>query len=481
MMKTKILLTGATGYIGKRLLPVLVEQGHTVYCLVRDKARFIPGENLINRIRIVEADLTDKESLLQLPKDFDVAYYLVHSMTASREQFFEMEAKAAANFADFINRTSCRQIIYLGGMSSDKQLSKHLQSRKNVQQILGRSHAALTSLGAGIIVGSGSASFEIIRDIVEKLPVMVAPAWLNTRTQPVAIRDAIAFLTGVMLNEKCFDGHFDIGGPEVLTYKQMLLQYAEVRGYRRIIITLPVLTPKLSAQWLNLVTATPYKLAYTLVSSMISEVTTSDHRLEKMLGIKPIDYKTAIRLAFDKIEQHMVVSSWKDAMASSDERSRIAGYIEVPKHGCFTDTRQVRIDGDSGPALDNIFSIGGNTGWYYGTWLWKFRGLLDSAVGGVGLRRGRTNPTKIAPGDALDFWRVIVADRKAKRLLLYAEMKLPGEAWLEFRIIRRQAQDYLQQKATFRPKGIWGRAYWYAALPLHLFLFRGMARKVANY
>lgn len=478
-MKARIFLTGANGYIGKRLLPLLTEQGHEVTCLVRDKKRLRINENLNKMVRVVEADLLDKESLESLPTEFDVAYYLVHSMTTSSDKFYDLEKQAAENFVDFIDRISCKQIIYLGGISTDKKLSKHLESRKNVSDILKSSNAALTSLGAGIIVGSGSASFEIIRDIVEKLPVMVAPRWLKTRSQPIAVRDAVRFLTGVMLNEKYYNQHFDIGGPDVLTYKEMLLQYAKVRGYKRLIITLPVLTPRLSAYWLNMVTSTPYKLAATLVNSMTTEVISNDSRLQEMLGIAPMDYETAIRRAFDKIEQNIVLSSWKDAMASTMDDSKISHYIEVPTFGCFKDHQRFEIRNFE-KAKQNIFSIGGDSGWYYGNWLWKLRGYIDSAFGGVGLRRGRTHPDTIQAGDALDFWRVIDANADNGRLLLFAEMKLPGEAWLEFRIKKQADKTFLHQTATFRPRGIFGRLYWFGSLPFHLFIFSGMAKRVAG-
>ncbi|MCF8364364.1 MAG: SDR family oxidoreductase [Bacteroidales bacterium] len=479
-MKSRILLTGANGYIGKRLLPVLVEQGHEIICLVRDKNRLVLNKNLLGKVQIIEADLLDPESLKKMIPDFHVAYYLVHSMTTSTSKFYEMEKQAAENFVDFLNTKSCRQIIYLGGISTDVKLSRHLESRKNVREILNSAQAALTSLGAGIIVGSGSASFEIIRDIVEKLPFMLAPRWLNTRTQPIAVRDAIKFLTGVMLNPDCYNQHFDIGGPEVMTYKEMLLQYARVRGYKRWIITLPVLTPRLSSYWLNLVTSTPYNLASTLVDSMTTEVISSDDRLQQMLGIKTTDYETAIRRAFDKIEQHMVLSSWKDALASSMDESKISHYIEVPVNGCYQDRRKIEIGHNIDRVITNFMSIGGKNGWYYGNWLWKFRGFIDSAIGGVGLRRGRTNPFTLMPGDALDFWRVIDVNPASGRLLLYAEMKLPGEAWLEFRISRESGQNYLIQTATFRPRGIFARMYWYGALPFHLLIFSGMAHRVAT-
>jgi len=477
-MKNKILLTGATGYIGRRMLPVLAEMGHEIYCLVRDIRRFEVNENLKNQIHVFEADLLKPKTLENIPTDFDAAFYLVHSMTSSTQRFHEMESQSAENFSHFVDKTLCRQVIYLGGIETGEKLSKHLESRKNVRKILSAGKVPLTSLGAGIIVGSGSASFEIIRDIVEKLPVMVTPRWLNTRSRPIAIRDAIAYLTGVLLKPQCYNQHYDIGGPEILTYKEMLLRYAEVRGLKRLIFTLPILTPRLSAYWLNLVTATPYKLAFTLVNSMSTEVISNDDRLQKMLKIEPTDYQTAIRRAFDVIAQHLVVSSWKDAMASSMDGGKVANYIAVPVYGCFKDIQKFEITGNPDKVKTNFFSIGGENGWYYGNFLWKIRGLFDSMIGGVGLRRGRKNPDNITAGDALDFWRVIVANKNAGRLLLFAEMKLPGEAWLEFKIANEDGKNYLLQTATFRPRGISGRLYWYISLPFHLFIFKGMANQI---
>jgi uncharacterized protein YbjT (DUF2867 family) len=480
MRKQKILLTGATGYIGKRLLPVLAEQDYEIYCLVRDARRFEIPDNLKEKVKVYEADLLHPETLTTIPNDFDAAYYLVHSMTSSTRKFHEMEKKSAENFRQFVETGSCRQVIYLGGIATSENLSKHLESRKNVKDILAQSGIPLTSLGAAIIVGSGSASFEIIRDIVEKLPVMVTPRWLNTKSRPIAIRDAVAYLTGVLLREECYNQHYDIGGPEILTYKEMLLRYARVRGLKRLIITLPVLTPRLSAYWLNLVTATPYKLAFTLVNSMATEVISNDNRLQKLLGIEPTNYETAIRRAFDIIAQHSVVSSWKDAMASSMDDGKVDHYIEVPVYGCFKDEQKFEISGDTEKVVQKIFSIGGKNGWYYGNFLWKIRGLMDSMIGGVGLRRGRKNPDDLAAGDALDFWRVIAASRKNKRLLLYAEMKLPGDAWLEFRVVSENGASYLRQTATFRPRGISGRLYWYASFPFHIFIFKGMAKRITE-
>jgi len=471
----KILITGATGYIAQRLLPALNDGQHEIVCCVRDKNRFrLPSPAA--HVSIIEVDFLQEETMKEIPADIDAAYYLIHSMATGSGDFSEMEAKAAKNFTKAISNTSAKQIIYLSGIVNEKELSKHLQSRQNVEKILGESRVPLTTLRAGIIVGSGSASFEIIRDLVEKLPVMIAPRWVNTRCQPIAIRNVIEYLSGVLLNESTYGQSYDIGGPDVLSYKQMLLQFAEVRKLKRRILVVPVMTPRLSSYWLYFVTSTSYKLAKNLVDSMKVEVICRPNDLGKRLGIEAIPYKKAIAMAFDKIEQNEVVSSWKDALTSRILNKGIAKHIEVPVNGCFTDTRCCKVD-DTEATLNRIWSIGGAKGWYYGNTLWGIRGLLDKMVGGVGLRRGRKSPDKIYPGDTLDFWRVLLASREQKRLLLYAEMKLPGEAWLEFTINK---ENVLQQKATFRPLGVWGRLYWYAVYPFHGFIFNGMIRKLAG-
>lgn len=472
----KILLTGATGYIGKRLLPVLLDQGHEVVCCVRDKSRF-PSEGIYQdpKISLFEVDFLEEIPSSESIEDIDAAYYLIHSMSSFQPNFEQLEARSARNFLQLVSPTKIQQIIYLTGITNEEKLSRHLASRKNVEKILGSSEIPLTSVKAGIIVGSGSASFEIIRDLVEKLPVMITPKWVNTRGQPIAIRNILEYLSGVLLKKETFNRAFDVGGPEILTYKEMLLQFAEVRGLKRYIFTVPVMTPRLSSYWLYFVTSTSYKLAVNLVNSMKIEVVAKDNELEKMLGIHPIPYKKAVELAFQKIEQNNIISSWKDSLASSDLDSSIMENIHVPTEGCFFDKREKLIEGDPELVLKNIWSIGGRHGWYYGNWMWKVRGILDKIAGGVGLRRGRTHPHHINTGDTLDFWRVLVADKKNKRLLLYAEMKLPGEAWLEFRIREKDGQHYLQQTATFRPIGLGGRLYWYAVLPFHYFVFEGMA------
>jgi len=478
----KILLTGATGYIGKRLLPVLIENGHEVVCCVRDKKRF-PSEGIYKHpnISLFEIDFLKDISFLDSIKDIDAAYYLIHSMSSNIKDFETLEVISANNFVNLVKKTSAKQIIYLGGITNEEKLSKHLASRKKVEEILSKSGIPLTSIKAGIIVGSGSASFEIIRDLVEKLPVMVTPKWLNTKHQPTAIRNVLEYLTGVLLKQETFNKSYDVGGPDVLSYKEMLLQLAEVRGLKRFIFTVPVMTPRLSSYWLYFVTSTSYMLAINLVNSMKIEVVAKDNSLEKMLGIKPISYKEAVRLAFQRIEQNNVVSSWKDSLISSSTESSLSSHVEVPTHGCFFDKREKEITTNVDQVLNNIWSIGGERGWYYADWLWNLRGFLDKLLGGVGLRRGRTNQHEIHIGDTLDFWRVLAADKQNKRLLVYAEMKLPGEAWLEFKIIKKNEKHFLQQTATFRPKGLLGRLYWYSVLPFHTLIFDGMAENITEY
>ncbi len=472
----RILLTGATGYIAQRLLPVLLGNGHEVICCVRDIARFNFSKYNSPLLSVIEADFLKSVTLQNIPDDIDAAYYLIHSMSTLKGDFEKMEELSASGFRDRIQQTKVRQVIYLSGIVNEEKLSKHLSSRKNVERILGAGTYSLTTLRAGIIIGSGSASFEIMRDLVEKLPVMIAPKWLNTRSQPIAIKNVIEFLSGVLLNEKTFNSAYDIGGPDILTYKEMLLSFARVRGLKRRIWTVPVMTPKLSSYWLYFITSTSYFLAQNLVDSMKVEVICKDNDLKELLSIEPISYEEAVSEAFERIEMNQVTSSWKDAFASGILKEDISKFAEVPVHGCYFDRRELPV-ADVDKALEKIWSLGGTTGWYYGDWLWGLRGFIDKLFGGVGLRRGRKNQNDLSPGDALDFWRVLIANKEEKRLLLYAEMKLPGEAWLEFLIDR---QNILHQTATFRPLGLWGRIYWYSVLPFHAFVFRGLIRKIAG-
>ena len=475
----KILLTGANGYIGKRLLASLINEGHEVICCVRDKNRFHHTTNFSSKKNsILEVDFLKDPPDNDLIKDIDAAYYLIHSMSSNISDFTKLEENSAKNFIKWVTGTNIKQIIYLGGITNEEKLSKHLSSRKNVENILSNSGIPITTLRAGIIVGSGSASFEIIRDLVEKLPVMITPKWLNTKHHPIAVRNIIQYLTGVLLKENLYNCSFDVGGPDILTYKEMLLQFAEVRKLKRLIMSVPVMTPRLSSYWLYFVTSTSYKLAVNLVDSMKIEVVGKPNDLEKLLNIEPISYKEAVRRAFSRTEQNEVISSWKDSFISSSYDSKLSEQINVPTYGCFLGKREKEIKTSVEHVMNNIWSIGGERGWYYADWLWSIRGFLDKLFGGVGLRRGRTNKQEIYSGDTLDFWRVLVADKQNKRLLLYAEMKLPGEAWLEFKIITKNQKNLLQQTATFRPKGLFGRLYWYSVLPFHYFVFNGMATNI---
>ncbi|NRS89337.1 uncharacterized protein YbjT (DUF2867 family) [Flavobacterium sp. 7E] len=469
----KILLTGATGYIGKRLLPILIAQGHDIICCVRDINRFFVPIQYKDKITVVEVDFLKKETLSTIPVDIDAVYYLIHSMSSSADNYDQLEKTSAENFVSRINQTKAQQVIYLSGIINDNSLSKHLSSRKKVEEILTTGTYAMTTLRAGIIVGSGSASFEIIRDLINKLPIMITPKWLNTRCQPIAISDVLEFLSKSLLNPSTYNQSFDIGGPDILTYKEMLLAFAKAKKLKRWIFTVPVMTPKLSSYWLYFVTSTSYKLASALVSSMKVEVVCNDTRINDLLHVKPMPYEEALSKALIKIEANNVVSSWKDSLVSGRFKTNISTYLNVPEKDCFFDRRHKEII-DKDYTINQIWSIGGETGWYYGDWLWDLRGFIDKLYGGVGSRRGRTNKHEIHAGDALDFWRVLYANKEEGKLILFAEMKLPGEAWLEFKIIG----NTLYQSATFKPRGVWGKLYWYAVLPFHGFIFEGMLKKL---
>jgi uncharacterized protein YbjT (DUF2867 family) len=464
----RILITGTTGYIAKRLALQLLEDKHELICCVRDINR-IPDEIAEHPLcSFIKIDFLSPEPN-KVPINIEVAYYLIHSMATDADDFESLERRCAQNFKNLVEATRCKQVIYLSGIVNDHSLSKHLKSRLQVEETLKSKKYALTTFRAGIIVGSGSASFEIIRDIVEKLPVMITPKWLNTKTQPLGIRDVLTYLSGALEKEALYNSSYDIFGPEILTYKEMLLQFAEVRGLKRYIYTLPVLTPKLSSYWLYFVTSTSFQLAQALVDSMKVEVIGKPSDINNHIRIQPMTYKKAVELAFQRIQQNSVISSWKDAVSSGVFKDQLSKHIELPQYGCFKDIRSKTII-DEEFTLNQIWGIGGRNGWYSFNGLWKLRGYVDKLFGGVGLRRGRTHDTYLEAGDPLDFWRVLFADKKDKRLLLFAEMKLPGEAWLEFKIVK----DRLYQRAVFRPKGVWGRLYWYMISPLHSFVFEGM-------
>jgi len=488
----KILLTGANGYIGLRLLPVLLDQGHEVVCLVRDRRRF-PEKDFgaqsehSGKLEILEGDLLDRQSLEAIPDDIEIAYYLVHSMGSPRDDFYELEERSARNFVDALRVTGTRQVVYLSGIVNHpkKALSRHLASRLNVEEILHEGGVPVTVLRAAMIVGAGSASFEIMRDLVEKLPLMVAPKWLRTPCQPIAVRNVIDYLIKVIDCHEALGETFDIAGPQAYVYQDLLLQYAEVRGLRRWLIPVPFLTPRLSSYWLYFVTSTTFSLARSLVDSLSLDMASHDSRIRGIIDIDLIDYREAVSRAFTMIEQNQVRSSWIDSLSSGRMDVQHLRQIEVPCHGVLTDRRVMTFARDPEEVAENIWRIGGREGWYSMDWAWRLRGWMDRLVGGTGLRRGRRHPVELNSGDALDFWRVLVSDREQRRLVLFAEMKLPGEAWLEFQIEENDAADdgdlwRLVQTATFRPRGIIGRLYWLAVLPFHHFVFTQMASEIIS-
>ena len=477
----KILLSGATGYIGKRLLPVLLEQGHEVICCVRDKNRF-PNGGIYrhNNISLFEIDFLKETNPTELIQPIDVAYYLIDSMSNKRDDPGFHNDTPALNFVNLIQQTTAKQIIYLGSLTN--HIANNLSCSKNsIEIILENSGIPVTSFKAEIIVGSGSANFEIIRDLVELLPVMVAPRWIKTKSQPIAIRNVLEYLSGVASKPETYGRCYEIGGPDILSFREMLQQFAEVRGMKRYIFTVPLNATRFSSYWVNLITSTSFRHAKQLIDSMKKDVIPKANDLNQLLNIQLISYKEAVKLAFQRIEQNNVVSSWKDSLISSYEDNSLLEHVKIPTKGCYRDRRKIEITTSIDQVLSNMWSIGGARGWYYGNWLWDIRGYLDKLSGGVGLRRGRTNTNSIHTGDTLDFWRVLAADKQNKRLLLYAEMKLPGEAWLEFKIIQKSGKPFLQQTATFRPVGVAGRLYWYAELPFHLFIFNGMAKNLIRY
>lgn len=475
----KILLTGANGYIGTRLIQRLVEEGHFIYAVVRNKHRFTPPSKSENSIKVIEADLLDPLTCKDFPKDFEASYFLVHSMARDAKNFDLKDRVAAENFLDLLEGSSCKQIIYLSGIANDENLSKHLNSRFEIEKILKTGHVPVTTLRAAIIIGAGSASFEIIRDLVEKLPVMVAPRWLLSKCQPISIVDVIDYLIGVLLNSQCMNKSFDIGGPDRLTYKDMLLKFAEIRNLKRHILIVPVLTPKLSSKWLFFVTSTSYDLAQALVDSLRNDAICIGQEIQKIIPKKCLSYEESIKRAFQKIEDNEVLSSWKDSWSGSDMPAHYNQYVQVPTHGClFWEERgKFNSEIDSQKVMDHIYLLGGEKG-YFANWAWKLRGFIDRLFGGVGIKRGKVARKKPRPGDALDFWRVILADDENKRFLLYAEMITPGEAWLEVFIEEKSNCKELVLKATFRPRGILGRLYWYSLWPIHLVIFKGMIRRI---
>lgn len=471
----KILLTGASGYIGRRLLPALLDQGHEVVALVRRLTEFDLSDDLQKRLIVVQGDLLKPESLKGIPNDIEIAYYLVHSMSDSVRNFSMLELESAINLTRALKERGVRQIIYLSGISKGDRLSPHLESRREVERIIQESTLPYTILRAGIVIGSGSASFEIIRDLTEKLPFMVAPRWIGNKTEPIAMVDLLFYLQVVIDKSSALNQLFELGSGDQLTYEEMLRGYAKLRGLHRSIVRVPLLTPRLSSYWLYFVTSTNFSLAYSLVQSLCSETVCTEFRIRTLFPHTCLTYEEAVARSLSKVEQNHRISSWRDAIAISRLNPDLREYIHVPSYGCFVEKEQRSIKrGEREAVIAKVWGIGGDRGWYYANWIWVVRGLIDKMCGGAGLNRGRTRPDELKMGDAVDFWRVLVADREHGRVLLYAEMRLPGEAWLEFKV----SGEELEQTATFRPKGLLGRLYWYSLFPVHKLIFRGMSKAI---
>ena len=477
----KILVTGASGYVGGRLVTALLADGADVRVFVRD-ANKAKSHSWANKVEIATGNASDFESTKSALTGVHTAYYLLHSINLG-PNFDEIESAMARNFAQAAQSCGVKQIVYLGGINNDEKTSKHLSSRANTGKELATTSVPVLELRAGIIIGSGSASFEMLRHLTHRLPVMTTPKWVMNKTHPIAIRDVLWYLRNCAKLEKPVAGIFDIGGPEVLTYAAMMQKFAKLSGLRkRLIIKVPVLTPKLSSLWIGFVTPVPTSLARPLVSSLISEVVADPKKSIDKLIPKPaeglIDVDGAVNLALSNVSSNTVSTRWSDATLPTAPWQKAQSDPEWAGEMLLKDKR-VRITDASIKSLwEAIEEIGGDNGWYGADFLWYSRGLLDRMIGGVGLRRGRRDPIHLRVGESLDFWRVesLVPEQSLK---LYAEMILPGKAWLEFKISKlANGQSEVVQEASFSPRGLGGQLYWYAILPLHAFVFPTMIRNL---
>ena len=478
----KVLVTGATGYVGGRLVRTLLEQGHQVRVFVRDKKKVLQHP-WSDSVEIVVGNVTDYESCLAALKDIDVAFYLLHSINSSTK-FDEIEREMASTFGKAAAESKIDQIVYLGGIANDSKTSKHLKSRTDTGIELARYGVPVLELRAGIIIGSGSASFEMLRHLTHRLPVMTTPKWVLNRTQPIAIRDVLYYLGKTVELEKPVNAIYDIGGPEVKTYENMMQLFAEIAGLpKRLIIKVPVLTPALSSLWIGFVTPVPTTLARPLVESLISEVVVDkDKEISKLIpppanGLIPI--RTAIELALERITNNEIETRWSDATAPTAPWQKAQGDPSWAGAAEFKDIRVRETNAPISEVWKCVERIGGNNGWYGSDWLWYLRGLLDRIVGGVGLRRGRRDPYKLHVGDSLDFWRVEECIEN-NELRLYAEMILPGKAWLDFKLDEVDGKTRLTQTATFQPRGLGGQLYWRAIAPFHTLLFPTMLKNICK-
>jgi len=478
----RILVTGATGYIGGRLIPRLLKKGYFVRCLAR-RPENLSGRYWFtneNPVEAVAGDMLDPASLSRACLDIDVAYYLVHSMTAGEEGFEERNRQAAKNFVEAARHAGIKKIVYLGGLGKDQgSLSHHLKSRQEVGGILRQSGISVTEFRAAIIVGSGSVAFEMIRYLTERLPIMICPKWVLSRCQPIAIRDVLTYLLSAAEEPRSDNKILEIGGRDVLTYREMMLGYARVRGLHRFLIRVPVLTPRLSSYWVDLITPIPAALARPLIEGLKNDVVCQNDEARKIFPFEPLVYEEAVRLAFDRTQQGNLETIWSGT-ESSIPRDSLAPSIQIHE-GMISETRKMVIHSPAEKIFQNVCSLGGHRGWLYANWTWRLRAIADRLIGGVGMRRGRRDAHSLQVGDAVDFWRVeeVIPHQL---LRLRAEMKLPGKAWLQFQIASEsgESKSILTQTAFFEPKGLGGLLYWYLLYPIHQLIFSGLCRKIRD-
>jgi uncharacterized protein YbjT (DUF2867 family)/uncharacterized protein YndB with AHSA1/START domain len=474
----RVLLAGATGYVGGRLVPRLLAAGHRVRVLARDPDR-LQGRDWLPRVEVVRGDVFDPASLAAALADADVAYYLVHSL-AGGTGFHERDMEAARRFGQTARAAGVARILYLGALGDPRaDLSEHLRSRQQTGDALREAGVPVTEFRAAIVVGAGSVSFEMIRSLTERLPVMICPRWVYTRVQPIAIRDVLDYLVAALATPGSAGRIVEIGGADVLIYREMMLGYARARGLRRWLIPVPVLTPRLSSYWVHWVTPIPAVIAEPLIEGLRSEVVVRDTAARDLFpAIHPMPYRAAVAEALAQLNAGEVESAWSDALATS--QGDRAPVVLAAEAGMVFERRQRVVHGPPAVVYRAFTGLGGEQGWLYADGLWRLRGLMDRLVGGVGLRRGRRHPSRVRVGDALDFWRVeaVVPDRL---LRLRAEMKVPGRAWLEFEAEGRgDGTTLLRQTATFAPKGLAGLLYWYVLYPIHRAIFAGMLAALAR-